>query len=79
MVAIPTAGLTPDNLPTFMRKQLGFRVQGDMELHIMAGQPVKVTEVLVAAATTTAATAAGFSAPDITKISTALTNSKIHK
>ncbi len=76
---LPTVGLNADNLPTFMQKQLGIQLKGDMALHISASIPLKSSEVLVAATTTTLAQNAGFSAPDVVTISSVLTIKKIHK
>ncbi len=76
---LPAVGLHSGNIATFMRKQLGIRVNGDMELHILGDMPIKVAEVLMATATTTAAQNAGFSAPDVVTISNVLTTKKIHK
>ncbi len=74
---LPAVGLHSGNLVTFMRKQLGMKVNGDMELHILGEMPIKVAEVLPATNTTTLAQNAGFSAPDVTTISNVLTTKKI--
>jgi len=79
MAGLPAAGLNSDNIATFMAKQLGTPLKGDMELHILGEQPIKVTEVFSAANTTTAAQNAGFTDGALTTIVNVLTKKKIHK
>lgn len=65
--------LNPDTIPVILNKQLGTPLKGDAELHLLAGMPFRLADVLVAtttpAAISTAATTAGFTAGDAQKLS----------
>lgn len=71
--------LNEDTLPVLLRKQLGLRLLGDAELHILAGMPVDLNHLISAASVTAAATTAGFSTADNTKITAELAKRKASK
>lgn len=73
------AALNEDNIPVILTKQLGIRLWGDAQLNLLAGMPLPLSSELALAAVTTVATTAGAAAPDITKLTAALTQRKVAK
>lgn len=70
------AQMTPENIAVFLQKQLGIRLTGDAELHLLAEMPFRLSDLVPLATVTTAATNGGTAPNDITKLTTALTKGK---
>ncbi len=68
--------LTADTIPVILNKQLGTPLKGDAELHLLAGMPFRLADLtgVTPAAVNTAATNAGFSTADATKLQTEWTS-----
>jgi hypothetical protein len=67
--------LNADTIPVVLAKQLGTPLIGDAQLHLLAGMPFRVADLIpvTPAQVSTAATAAGFSTNDATTLSNELT------
>lgn len=68
--------LNPDTIPVILSKQLGTPLKGDAELHLLAGMPFRVADLVDTVAMSTAATTAGFSAGDAVTLVAEVTKRK---
>lgn len=71
--ALPTVGLNSDNLPGVLIRA-GTPLKGDGQLHLLAGMPLRVNDVVAEATITTNATNSGFAAGDVTTLVNLLHN-----
>jgi hypothetical protein len=79
MTAVLPLNLNEDTIPVVLNKQLGTPLKGDAELHLLAGMPIHPNHLISVATVTTAATTAGLSTADATKLTNELTRRKATK
>lgn len=70
------AQMTPENIAVYLQKQLGIRLTGDTELHLLAEMPLRLPDLIPLAIVTAAATTIGAAPAEITKLTTELTKRK---
>lgn len=68
--------MTPENIAIVLQKQLGIRLLGDTELHLLGEMPLKLENVLVNSAVTTAGTTAGLTTSENARLTAELTKRK---